>query len=100
MAKKIIYTVLFIINGFVLIMAVGQIILIGKGYTLDDLQTFIFWRMNLTYTVLAFLIWNIVIWSTRDKKITRFIALFFLPGLYTLIYYRIVMKNKWLDNKE
>ena len=100
MTKKIIYHALFILNIVLFFMALGQIYLLGKGYSMDDLQTFIFWRMNVTYFGVAFWIWNIVIWSKRDKKIGRFFALFFLPGLYTLFYYRIVLKNNWLDKQE
>ena len=100
MIKKIIYHSLFILDLFGLILAISQIILSVKGYSMDDLQTFMFWRITLTYFGLAFLIWNIVIWSKRDKKVSRFFALFFLPGLYALFYYRIVLKNKWLEKQE
>jgi hypothetical protein len=100
MAKKIIYHGLFILNVVLLIMAFGQVYLFAKGYSADALQTFMLWRTNLTLFGLAFLIWNIVIWSKRDKKVGRFLALFFLPGLYTLFYYRIVLKNNWLDKQE
>jgi hypothetical protein len=81
-------------------MAFGQIFLFWKGYTMEELETFMFWRMNLTYLGIAFWIWNIVIWSKRDKKIGQFFALFFLPGLYTMFYYRRVLKNNWLNAKE
>ena len=100
MTRKTIYHGLFILNFVLLIMAFGQVYLFSKGYSSDVLQTFMNWRMYLTIFGLAFLIWNIVIWSKRDKKVGRFLALFFLPGLYTLFYYRIVLKNKWLDKPE
>lgn len=100
MTKKYVYHFLFIVNVILFFMAFGQIYLFGKGYTMEELETFMFWRMNLTYLGIAFWIWNIVIWSKRDKEIRRFFALFFLPGLYTLFYYRRVLKNSWLDTKE
>ena len=31
------------------------------------------------------------------KKLSGFFALFFLPGLFTLYYYFLVIKNKWLE---
>lgn len=97
MVKKIIYHGLFILNVVLFFMAFGQIYLIAKGCSMDDLNTFMFWRMNTTCFYVVFWVWNIVIWSKRDKKIGRFFGLFFLPGLYTLFYYRIVLTYNWLD---
>jgi hypothetical protein len=100
MTKKLIYHGLFILNFLLIVLTFGHMILVWNGYSLENLETIMFWRMNLTYFVAAFWIWNIVIWSKQDKKIGRFFALFFLPGLYTLFYYRIVLKNNWLNRKE
>jgi len=64
-------------------MLIIQTVLVFKGLTSDNFETLNFWRMNITYFVVIFWLWNIIIWSNRDKKIGRFIALLFLPGLYT-----------------
>lgn len=98
MTKKLIYHGLFIFNIAALLMAIAQATLFGKDSSMEDLNSFIMYRTYVTLFVFIFLIWNIVIWSKRDKKVIRFLALFFLPGLYTLFYYPKVLKNKWLDN--
>jgi hypothetical protein len=100
MTKKLIYHGLFILNFVLFLMVFVHLALAFNGYSREELETLMFWRMILTYFVFAFFIWNIVIWTKRDKKVGRFLALFFLPGLYTLFYYRIVLKNKWLDKQE
>lgn len=100
MIRKLLYHVLFAANIIALVLAIVQFVLIGKGYTENDLESYMMWRMNITVFVFLFLIWNIIIWSKRDKKITRFFALFFLPGLYTFYYYNLVIKNKWLNKQD
>ena len=100
MTKKILYHILFIFDVIALLLIFLQTFLAFNGMTRDDFETFNFWRTNITYFVIIFWIWNIVIWSQRDKKISRFFALIFLPGIYTLFYYRHVLKNNWLDNNE
>lgn len=95
--KKYIYHSLFGLNLIALILAILQMVLFGIGYSQDELQTILKIRFNLTFFILIFIIWNIVIWAKKDKKIGRLLALFFLPGIYTLFYYRIVIKNKYLD---
>ena len=72
-------------------------ILFAQGRSSDDLQTLLTWRMNSTFFLLVFWIWSMVIWSKNDKKIIRFLALFFLPGLFTLYYFFLVIKNNWLE---
>ena len=71
-----------------------------NGLTRDKIEILNFWRMNITYFVGIFWIWNMIIWSGKDKIVGRFFALFFLPGLYNLFYYRLVLKNNWLDKNE
>jgi len=100
MTKKILYHILFILNVISLLMVFLQTFLAFNGLTRDKFEILNFWRMNVTYFVLIFWIWNIIIWSKRDKKIGRFFALFFLPGLYTLFYYRHVLRNNWVDKNE
>ena len=99
MIKKILYHVLFIANIIALIMTIVQIIWVIKGHLELEYGDFARWKLYVTYLVFAFLIWNIVIWSKRDKKVGRFFALFFLPGVYTIYYYWIVVKNNWIDRK-
>jgi hypothetical protein len=97
MIKKILYQILFVINIIALILMIVYLILFAQGRSTEDLQTLLTWRMNSTYFLLVFWIWSMVIWSKNDKKIIRFFALFFLPGLFTLYYYFLVIKNKWLE---
>ncbi len=97
MLRKYMYHGLFIFNLAALFMAVAQAIFFSSDSSMDDMHTFIMYRTYVTFLVLIFLGWNIVIWSKRDKKVIRFLALFFLPGLYTLFYYPKVLKNNWLD---
>jgi hypothetical protein len=96
MIKKVLFHSLFGLNIVALILSILQIFLFVKGYRMEDMETFMFWKMNITYFVFAFWIWSIVIWSKKDKKVGRFIALFFLPGFFTLIYYKTINKNKWI----
>ena len=100
MAKKLIYHGLFILNILVFILAILYFAFAWNGYSREDLEPLNLWRMNLAYFIFVFLIWDFVIWTKRDKKVGRFLALFFLPGIYTLFYYRIVLKNNWLDKQE
>jgi hypothetical protein len=97
MIKKTIYHFLFAMNIVAAILAIVVIILVTKGISEEDLAFFNQWRMIAAYFVFAFWIWNIIIWSKSDKKIARFFALFFLLGIYTLFYYRIVLKNNWIS---
>jgi hypothetical protein len=76
-----------------------QTVLAFNGLSRDDFATISFWRMNITYFVIALWIWDIIIWSKKDKKVSHFLGLFFLNGLYTLYYYRLVLKNNWLETE-
>ena len=75
--KKYIYYSLFGLNLVALILAILQMVLFGIGYSQKELQTILTIRFNLTFFILIFIIWNIVIWAKKDKKIGRILALFF-----------------------
>lgn len=97
MIKKLIYHGLFILNVTALLLAiVNTYLIVGKAYSTDDLYKLTQFRLYVTLFVLGFLIWNIVIWSKHDRKVSRFLALLFLPGFYTLFYYFKVLNNKWI----
>jgi hypothetical protein len=51
----------------------------------------------LSISVIAFGIYNIIIWSKFDKHLGRFFALFFLLGLYTPFYFKKAIKNGWVS---
>jgi hypothetical protein len=97
--KKIIYQILYAINIIALILMIVYLILFARGHSTEELSSLLTWRMNSAYFVIVFWIWNMIIWSKRDKKIIRFFALFFLPGLFTLYYFFLVIKNKWLEKE-
>jgi len=96
MIKKILFHSLFGLNIVALVLTILQIVLFVKGYRTEDLETFMLWKMIVTCFVFAFWIWSIVIWSKKDKRVGRFFALFFLPGLFTLFYYKTINKNNWI----
>ncbi len=96
MSKKIIFQLLFILNILLLFLVVIQPM---SGLHTIEADYILLLRINLTYFILIFWIWNIIIWKKRDQRINKFLLLFFLPGLYTLFYYRIILKNKWIENK-
>ena len=98
MNKKLIFHGLFAMNIALLIFTIFFIFLLDWGFTVEQLETITTIRMLIASLVFAFWIWCLVIWSKHDKKIGRFLLLFFLIGFYTLFYYRIVLKNKWIDN--
>jgi len=59
-------------------------------------ETFIQIRMVLTIPILILWIYNLIVWSKKDKSIGRFLLLFFLNGLYNPFYFRRILKNNWL----
>ena len=97
--KKVLYHIFFTANIISLVLLTVYMILFAKGHSADELQNLVTWRMNAAFGVFIFWIWNLIIWSKRDKNIYRFFALFFLIGIFTLYYYFIVLKNKWLEKQ-
>lgn len=50
----------------------------------------------LSIPLLAFLIYNISIWSKKDKRTGTLIALLFLNMIYVPFYFRNALKNGWV----
>ncbi len=46
--------------------------------------------------LLVFTIWLMVIWGKEDKKVSGFLLLLFLMGIYSVFYFRIAKKNNWI----
>ncbi len=98
--KKIFLNICFTANillyasFFVLFIAVIFDFISIKSYILSENFSNI--KTVLSLLVLTFWIYNLVIWSKHDKKIGRFLMLFFLIGIYTPFYYLIALKNKWI----
>lgn len=100
MKKELWYHFLFIINIIALLMFFGQYFLRDNGYSESAQYSFMQIRLGITIPLIFFWIWNIIIWSKKDKKVNRFFALFLLNGFYTLYYYKLVIKNNWLKNEQ
>jgi len=100
MIKTYLYYTLFVINVIAILIIIAQTVLAFNGLSQDEFEIITNWRINTTLLVFPFWIWNIIIWSTKDKRVGQLLGLFFLNGLYTLFYFRLVLKNNWLDNKE
>ncbi len=94
--KVYIYKILFAINLLALILAIFHMILFWYDFDQSFLDFVLSLRMYSTYFILILWIWNMIIWGKKDKKVIRFVALFFLSGFYNLFYFKIAMKNKWL----
>ena len=105
MKKLLILKLGYILNWCILIINICNIIsnftlqITGNETILSNVFDSL--EFNLVYTSLApiciaYWIWLLVIWGKKDKKISRFFLLFFLNFIYSSVYYRIIVKNRWL----
>ena len=98
MMKKNILQLCYYINIFMLVV-IGIVVIaviLRQKNILDFIffdKFFLVFRMLMTIPVLILWIYNIKIWSRRDKQIRRFLLLFFFNGLYNPFYYRKAVKS-------
>lgn len=91
--KKNILMACYFIN--ILMVSLVIITILAALFRFKDLLDYVFFdetflqiRMVLTIPILVLWLNNIIVWSKNDKKIGRFLLLFFLNGLYNPFYYR------------
>ena len=63
-------------------------------YVLGD--QFLSYRMIINIPIILLWIYNLVIWSRKDKHVLRFFLLFFLNAFYNPFYFRKALKSNWI----
>ena len=98
--KRVLLEVCFWINILVylpvivlLVEVLGNVQIISQ--LLSDSELFNY-RMLLNIPILFLWIFNLVVWSTHDKKTKRLILIILLNGFYNPFYYRFALKNNWV----
>ncbi len=82
---------------FVLIINLLSIVLgLESVIELINSKQFINFRMILGLFTLVLWIFNLFLWSKKDKVLKRFIPLFFLIGIYSPFYFIKALNNKWI----
>jgi hypothetical protein len=99
MKKEFWYHLLFVFDLAAILLFFGKYFLLVNNYPAKTQETFMPIYLSITFISIIFWIWNIIIWSKKDKKMNRLIALIILNGFYTPYYYTLVIKNNWLKNK-
>jgi hypothetical protein len=98
--KRFIILTCYYIN--IIMVALILFVVIAALFQMKSVLDYIFFnklflqiRLILTVPVLVLWINNLMIWSKRDKSISRFLLLFFFNGIYNPFYYRLILKNHW-----
>ena len=98
--KKLFFRICYYVNVLMLFVT---FVIITVGFfnlewisTIINGDTFIYLRFLLSIPMVILWVWCLLIWSKHDKKISRFLLLFFLMGFYPIFYYHKVIKNNWL----
>jgi hypothetical protein len=94
------------IGNLVIILFVYGMIIAGFFIDNESFESFVFGdifamvRIFCGLLIFAYWIYLVTLWSKYDKKISRFFALFFLFGLYSIFYSKKILRNENFRNSE
>lgn len=98
--KRILLEICFVVNVIFCLVLIPLLItvLIGNDsiYSFLTSEKGVSLRMYINIPILILWIYNIIVWSKKDKNIVQFILILLLNALYNPFYYRKAVKNKWV----